>query len=313
MNLRDRELKDQLTQALARFEHGVGPLPGIADPESRETLVRQMVDSLHRVRYPLVIRERKLSPEVANPDSIAFDPVKAAALHHRNGELDDSYWLVFLFVHFGKHRRGGWRYLREVYRGSGSDGRWTWAKTSADPQEFRNWLRAHAGQIGRKSEPGGFGNHRKYESLDADKPNGTAAVIESYVNWVHPPRTHAQLVSEVTSGAHDDPRRAFAALYDSMESVHRFGRTARFDYLAMLGKLGVANIIPDKAYLRDATGPREGAQLLFRGEAGGRLSAERLENLLQQLDAELHVGMQVLEDSICNWQKHPRRYVDFRG
>jgi hypothetical protein len=37
--------------------------------------------------------------------------------------------------------------------------------------------------------PGGFGNHRKYESLDADSPRGTGAVVESYVGWVNPPTT----------------------------------------------------------------------------------------------------------------------------
>jgi len=27
----------------------------------------------------------------------------------------------------------------------------------------------------------------------------------------------------------------------------------------------------------------------------------------------LNVGMQVLEDSLCNWQKSPRQFVHFRG
>jgi hypothetical protein len=37
-----------------------------------------------------------------------------------------------------------------------------------------------------------------------------------------------------------DPRKAFDFLFHSMDSVVAFGRTAKFDYLTMLGKLGLA-------------------------------------------------------------------------
>jgi hypothetical protein len=309
---RDIPIYTQISQGLENFERLTRPLPGIADTASRATLLLQMLDSVHRVRYPAVIRSRKLSPQVTDPDSIAFDPIKAAALHQRNGDVDEACWLVFLFVHFGKHGRGGWRYIKEIYAGRGTNHRWTWATTSADPQTFREWLRANATQIGRKTDPGGFGGHRKYESLDADKPNGTGSVVESYVRWINPPRTHSELLAEAAVSNGGEPRLAFAALYESMAAVHRFGRTARFDYLAMLGKLELANIIPDKAYLRDATGPKKGAQLLF-GAGRVALGADELEAFLQQLDDELHVGMQVLEDALCNWQKDPSRYVPFRG
>jgi hypothetical protein len=209
--------------------------------------------------------------------------------------------------------RGGWRYLKEVYAGDGDAQRWTWDSASRRPDSFRDWLQTHSRHIARKSEPGGFGNHRKYESLGADKANGTAEVVASYVRWINPPRTHSEFIEATLKSVGNDPRAGFAALYDSMADVHRFGRTARFDYLAMLGKLGLASIIPDKAYLRDATGPHRGAQLLFVGNDGPRLGHATLESRLHDLDAELQVGMQVLEDSLCNWQKRPDRYVAFRG
>ena len=37
---------------------------------------------------------------------------------------------------------------------------------------------------------------------------------------------------------------------------------------------------------------------------------------LIELDAKLELGshsMQILEDALCNWQKHPGRFVPFRG
>jgi hypothetical protein len=98
-----------------------------------------------------------------------------------------------------------------------------------------------------------------------------------------------------------------------MAVVRRFGRTGRFDYLTMLGKIGIAPIIPGSAYLAAATGPRRGARLLFGGTTAAALSNRNLEHWLAGLDQELNVGMQVLEDALCNWQKSPDRFRPFRG
>jgi hypothetical protein len=98
-----------------------------------------------------------------------------------------------------------------------------------------------------------------------------------------------------------------------MTAVKRFGRTARFDYLTMLGKLGLAAIQPGSAYMQDATGPVTGAQLLFGGSKNSNLKKKDLDQWLIQLDGHLNVGMQVLEDSLCNWQKSPSRFKPFRG
>jgi hypothetical protein len=38
-----------------------------------------------------------------------------------------------------------------------------------------------------------------------------------------------------------------------------------------------------------------------------------LEEWLVQLGAGLGVGMQVLEDALCNWQKSPVQFKRFRG
>jgi hypothetical protein len=305
---KDQTLHQALHIGLDRFEEEVRALPGIADPESRSTLLEQMIASVHRVRYPSVIRERPLSAGVADPTQQEFDPIKAAVIHQRQGNLEESFWLVFLFVHFGKHSKGGWRYLREVYGGLGNNTLWTWEQVSNHFPDFRLWLTESVAHIARKTEPGGFGNHRKYESL-----KHTSDVIESYIGWVAPPRAHTELIADALARAEGDQRKAFGVLYKSLDAVKRFGRTARFDYLAMLGKLELADIIPDRAYLDDATGPLTGARLLFGGSPQARFSGAALEQLLGTLDVYLNVGMQVLEDSLCNWQKSPRQYQPFRG
>jgi hypothetical protein len=309
MRPRDTQLADRIEAGLDAFTCAHGSLPGIAIGECRRALKEQLLESVHRVRYVEVIRGRPISPRRADPDDDMFDPLRAAILHQRSGDVEEAFWLVFLFVHFGRSLGGGWRYLREVYGRLGDGSRWDWASTSADPAAFRSWLRTHQNTIRRPGVAGGFGNHRKRESLDADSASGTGAVVESYVRWIAPPRTHQQMIAQAGAQNGNDPEDAFALLYNSMDAVVRFGRLARFDYLTMLGKLDLANIIPGRPYLEGSSGPRKGASLLF----GGNESAEALDAKVIELDKELHVGMQVLEDALCNWQKSPNKFVAFRG
>lgn len=308
----DHELARQLEASLCSFDRTKRPLLGIRAASSCETLIEQLLESIHRVKYVSVIRTRNLSDRRADPHDQIFDPLKAAILHHRQGRIDEAFWLVFLFVHFGKHARAGWRYAREIYGRLGDTAHWDWASTSADPSGFRQWLHSHQGELKREGVPRGFGNHRKYESLDAYSSTGTGAAVESYVKWVDPPRTHQDLMDEAYWQTDGDPRKAFDHLYRSIDAVARFGRTARFDYLAMIGKLGLAAIEPGSPYMRNSNGPLKGAQLLFGGEKKAALSAVVLDQWLVELDTALKVGMQVLEDALCNWQKSPGRFIPFR-
>lgn len=307
MRPRDRELAQRLEVGLIEFDQTRRQLPGIRSAQSREALREQLLESIHRVRYVEVIRSRQISERRADPNDELFDPLKAAILHQRGGNLEEAFWSVFLFVHFGKHATGGWRYAREIYGRLGDGTLWDWGSTSQDPAGFRNWLNAHQTHLRRPG--GGFGNHRKRESLDGMSANGTGAVVESYVGWVGPRRSHVQMFDEAVARAGGDSRAAFDALYGSMNAVVRFGRLARFDYLTMVGKLGLAPISPGSPYLAGSSGPLRGARLLFDRDG----PAPIFDVWLVELDQQLGVGMQVLEDAICNWQKSPDQFVRFRG
>ncbi|RYZ79961.1 MAG: hypothetical protein EOP06_26200 [Proteobacteria bacterium] len=107
-----------------------------------------------------------------------------------------------------------------------------------------------------------------------------------------------------------DPVLAFDNLYDSIvKNVFRFGRLATFDYLTMIGNLGIASVRPGTAYITASTGPLKGAQLLF----GAGINKHELELKVSRLDSNLNVGAQVLEDALCNWQKSPNKYIRFNG
>lgn len=302
MRPRDREVAEQLEAALTLFDRDMRALPGIADPTARETFIEQILESVRRVSYPSKIAVRGISERRADPNDEMFDPIKAAILFQRWGSIEEAFWMVFLFVHLGKHARAGWRYARGIYGRLGGPGKWDWPSVSSDPATFCSWFDANL-EAFKTEEPHGFGNHRKYESLSY-----TGAVVESYVRWVAPPRSHQELMSEALQRSDGDARRAFDDIYRSM-TVARFGRTARFDYLTMVGKLGLSPIEPGSTYMSGATGPLTGTRLLF----GSNDRPANLDRALVELASELNVGMHVLEDALCNWQKSPLAFQPFRS
>ncbi len=305
----DVTLAERLDAGLRTFHGQRHRLPGIQKEGRHAVLTEQMVESDRRVRFVQAIRMRDVSPHRADPGSALFDPLKAAIHFHNLGNVDEAFWMVFFFVHFGKHARGGWRYARDVYGSLGGPHRWNWANTSADPAGFRDWLHLNQAAIRGQGVPGGFGNHRKFQSLGAHNQASTGDAFVSYVDWVDPARGHQLLVQQALQAANGDRIAAFDALYNGMAAVASFGRLARFDYLSMLGKLRLADIVPGSPYLAGSSGPRQGAALLF----GANRSLQELDDWTAELGNHLGLGMQVMEDSLCNWQKSPDQFEAFRG
>jgi hypothetical protein len=310
---RDRALVGQLDAGLRAYAERVRSLRGIESATRRRVFLEQMADSIHRVAYGRVVAERPVSPLRAEPSSSLFDPIKAAILHHRHRRIDEAFWLVFIFVHFGKHLRDGYQLARDIYGSLNGPRPWNWERLSANPRAFRRWLASKQDRLKTDGVRRRFGNHRKYESLDAWSPTGTGEAVETYVKWVRSFGSHEGLVRRARERVGSDRRHLFHELYRSMSAVMRFGRTAKFDYLAMVGKLNLAPIEPGSTYMQGSTGPLTGARLLFAGNARAALNAQDLDRWLVELDEQLNVGMQVLEDAICNWQKSPGVYKHFRG
>lgn len=319
---RDHDEAERIDAALTNFHNSVRRLPGIQGAAERAAFLDQLFDSIHRVQFierGVLCRRgepRDLNPDRANPASDLFDPVRAAAIRTAEGEHDEACWFVFLFAHFGKNLRTGYRLVRDIYGSLGKGPIWDWARISSNPEAFRRWLAANLAAMKNDGVPRYFGNHRKYESLGSNDRDtrGTAAAFVTYVGWVTAYRSHNGRFEHAAAAAGHDPRRTFDHLYRSMNEVASFGRTARFDYLTMLGKLGLAEIEPGSTYMTGATGPLDGAKLLF-GSATDNAMPQEIDRWLVELEAALglQMGMQVLEDALCNWQKNPAKYVPFRG
>lgn len=314
MSLVSPQLRQAIRDCLAQYRTSVKP-QGISADLAFEALLHQVYDSVLRVEYFFALRERELDPTRMDPLSKNFDPIRAAIHYQRSDNLDEAAWLSFLSTHFGFNSRTGWQLVREVYGALGAGSKWDWPSVLQAPTNFSSWLAVNHKQI-----RGRFGNHRKYMSLKPNASAGTTQAIESYVKWVKKYSIHRQLIESFQRRVGQDRHLLFDALYkDTRKNLTAFGRTGCFDYLCVLGKLGIFPIEPGSPYISDSTGPRLGAELLLTGLRGGaKLGSKNLDQHLQVLGnslagAGVRFAMQVVEDAICNWQKSPSQYEKFRG
>lgn len=306
----DIKLAYQLASRISHFEKVNGLLPGLEDQASRDVFIEQIIESVRRIDYVRRLGARPISELRKDPSSNLYDPLKAALLFMGDERIDEACWQVFISVHFGKSIRSGWRYPRDVYGRLDQPGRWGWEEVSGDVTSFREWLADNVARLkGADGIVRRFSNHRKYTSIDAWSDNGTGAAVASYVGWVSDAGGHVNLFASAIQESQGDPREAFRLLYQRMSVVRSFGRIGKFDYLTMIGKLGLADIEADSAYMAEATGPLIGAKLMF-----GKMSAtKQYDAAAASLGSALGVNMQVMEDSLCNWQKSPEKFIAFRG
>ena len=293
---------------IVQLDQHLGPLPGIATAQRRQSWAQQIVSSLRRISYTDTLLARGVDRSRCDPYSGIFDPVRGAIIHHREGRLDEAVWLTFILTHFGKHAVDEWELAENVYGSFGAGPVWTFLRYGASPTAFESMLAANVGNLAS----GRYSNHRKFLSK---KPDAVARTFRTYYAWqTEFGGFHDRLIATHASVG-QEPRAAFDALYKSMKEVIGFGggRLGRFDFLTMLGKLQLAPVAPGSVYLDKATGPLAGARLLFFGNRDHGITGNALESRVNALDDILGVGKQVIEDSLCNWQKSPDVYEYFRG
>lgn len=297
-----------LNARIAQFDTTKHPLLGIRSAARRDTFVSQIVSSLRRIEYIRAIESRPIDPARIDPNSDIFDPLKAAIILRNQGQRDEAIWLVFLATHFGKHKDDGWKLTKDIYSAFGTRAPWTWENVLISPDAFRDWTEKLLPPLLDDGVLRRFSNHRKYESK-----NDIGTVLLSYCTLVSSYGQHWDWIQQAHVSVGQNPTEVFDYMFKDMKRVQRFGRLGIFDFLTMLGKLGLAPIHPGFVYLKGATGPLQGARLLIDNNPKSKSNPEKLESILSQLDNELKIGKQVLEDAMCNWQKSPDEYVYFRG
>lgn len=299
-----------LLKRLARYEADHGALKGLADPAWRKTLADQMVSSLRRIEYINTLHVRPQAPDRIDPFSPAFDPLKGAIVLLRRGKIEEAVWMTFVATHFGKHARDGWKLAANVFGSFGRGPVWTAELYATARLEFEAMLVANQQTLDDPNSSGRFSNHRQYQSKNAGV---IAHVFRSFHEWQFELGGLRERTRQIHLQVGQNPGETFDALYRSMNVIYGFGRLGKFDFLTMAGKLQLAPVLPASVYLVGSTGPLAGAKLLFHGDRKFKGGAMILEEQVDSLDEYLEVGKQVLEDSLCNWQKHPSKYLYFRG
>lgn len=285
---------------------------GLNSEDRIKALAEQIVESERRVEYVKFIGSSSPSEDVIKGNSAKFNPLYSSIYNYRRGNVDEAFWLVFLFVHFGKHIKDKWNAISALY-GAYDGSVWCWERIQNQVPGFRAWLRKNEGGLPADARCSRrFGNHRRYTSWRDDAPAGTGEAVQSYINWVVSAGGHLNLIKATTEEVGQNPTEIFDYLYKTMP-VKGFGRLGKFDYLCALSNLGLAPVAPGMAYLRGATGPLSGASLLVDNNKEANLGPEKLEARLRPLSDELNINMQIVEDSLCNWQKSPDQFVPFRG
>jgi hypothetical protein len=301
----------EIRNGLARYEHDHGALPGITQDDARMTLVDQMISSLRRVEYVHHFRYRPtMSPDRIDPHSSLFDPLRGAFFLEQKGKRDEAVWQAFVGTHFGKHTADGWKLARNVMGSFGGQPTWTASEYTRSAPAFDAMLKAHQEDLRDPAVSGRFSNHRQYQSK---RPDVIAKVFATFHAWEFADGGFDARLRRVHQRVGQEPTAVFRELYWSMEAVYGFGRLGRFDLLTMLGKLNIAPIEADSVHLSGATGPLRGAKLLVLGDSGAAGKPSDIEASIDLLDDYLGVGKQVLEDSLCNWQKSPTVYRYFTG
>lgn len=305
-----RDRGEALQVGLQQYQTDVAPLPGIAQEEARRAFIDQMISSLRRIEYVRGYRTRSVSPDRTDPHSPLFDPLKGAFFLGQRGRLEEAVWMTFVATHFGKHIEDGWKLASNVMGSFGRGPVWTAKCYGQRPGDFFAMLTTHQADLRSAVVSGRYSNHRQYQSKNAAN---IARVFAAFHDWQFAVGDFDARLRQIHRKVGQEPTVVFRNLFISMKSVFGFGRLGIFDFLTMLGKLDLAPIEADSVHFIGATGPVAGARLLLFGDAKAEASTKVVEAAIDQLDAYLNVGKQVLEDSLCNWQKSPTKYLYFRG
>ena len=286
----DEELEERVA-ALAAEDR----VPGLTLTSGAGLFAEEVARSVARIDGMRLLATSPLDGVITNPADLAWDAWRAIVWHDRCGDKEAATWLAFLATHFGRRNEDDdpWRSTRAVYSAFG-EGVLSWERVAASPADISTVCQVHAEECCRLK----FANHRKFETPRPNHPLGVDAVLRSYVEGIIERTGGSQ--ATLFSVPNESPTGRFERLMRELQFVKRFGRTALFDLLTLLGNLGVYDLAPGRICLVGATGPLRGAKMMFGG-ADTRTLEARANKMARRLD----VPIQAVEDALCNWQKHP--------
>lgn len=264
-----------------------------------EILALQLIDSVEQEAAIKALLDRDIGEQCCDPTSEEFNPIKAV-IYLKDKDYDEACWLSFLLIYTNDSEKTDWAFMRKLYGGVGLNLKTalTWQQVNKSFDHRMALLEQLSSSLALSDPKPKFGHHRAYESI-----NHLPIAVSSYIDFINEQGGHQTLFRP--KGTTLDKTAYFQKLYALIrKNVYRFGRLSTFEYLCLLGKMGLADVEPDSCYIAEASGPKRGAKLLF-----GMLDDAKLDDHAIGLADYLNVGYQELEAAICHWQKSPDRYI----
>jgi hypothetical protein len=271
-------------------------LPGLSDAAERERFLAVLrAAAAQREEEQTIARDPGAQDQLEQPFADSWDPRRAIVQWHRAGDVEEATWLTFLTSYFAAAEGDDrWRSVRTVYSGFGEH-RTSWRAVYQDASAALAPCTSRPKEYAALS----FGNHRKNEPLKADHRYGIEAVVRSYLTLVKRLGNGSQ--AQMFTRYNGDRGLKFHKLLVEVTGVLRFGRLGAFDFLTLLGTLGVHPLAPAHLYLEGSTWPLEGARRLLG--APDRAKAPELDSRCSAVARELGVSLAVMEDALCTWHK----------
>lgn len=282
-----------IESGLLAFHRNRHNLPGIASDDGLKRVTSLMTSAVNSFRALTETEGCLLGVDVADPSEIDFNPMAAAAWYHFRQETDEACWLLFLRSYIGRHVKQNWNLLRAIYGGSTDGKEWTWKQVSKDGEIFRDWLLHHQDGLAKN---GSMGEAHKYVAFTSEKASKMGRDIQSYIRWVKSEGSHQELLTKSVNISKEQPAVAFHHLYQSMIEQVKVKKSINFNYLSLIGAIGLARVEPEKPYLNDLLFSKIGARWLFGSDKTNKIPTNELNDMVISLARHLEIpfGIPVL-------------------
>ena len=267
------------------------------DSSLLNVLANQTSDSIRRIeiyeaynkRAIQAVKEKQDFCHTSNPFVLA---------QRSDLSLNNRLWIIYVATYFGKSNKSKWTlFERATFNKKKSI--LLFDEIKLDLNKYFKYLSSFD-----FFENCNYSNHRKFTAKNLLKKNGVFESMEYFTNNI-------DKYSSVE-------KMDFHTMYKLSQKIPNFGRLAGFDFSSSLVKCSFNIEEPKSMYAEHSTGPLDAIGLILKltNNSASATSRKKLCTDLMQwfLDnSDIFMIGQVLEDSICNWQKNTVNYIKYSG
>jgi len=268
------------------------------EKEILSVLSLQTVDSIRRIQVYKAYASKAVKADINNlPYNHTSNPF---ILSQRDSlSIESRVWFIYLATYFGKSNKSKWKLFKKAaYRHDNT--LITIEEIQKDKDKYFLYLSSL--DFFRNCN---YSNHRKYTKKSLDGNKGVLNSMDFFI------RNLNKFINENPAD--------FDSVYIKSRNIPNFGRMAGFDFTSSLSKCNLNVNEPDSMYHQNSTGPlRALKKMLDMAQVSDKSKSKQIDlgdNLLHwfQENTDIKFVAQVLEDSICNWQKEPTQYKRYFG